>query len=224
MNLFRNLNKEEIEVRRARTFNNGKCELLLYKTARTDYNLLDETFGHFGWACQYKEENGILFCGIAIKDPDTKTWVWRWNSGAEGNFEKEKAVASDALKRAGFAFGLGRELYTAPKIIVQPENEYTTFSVAEIGYDEKSRIVNLVIEDNKGNIVFNYVNGKVKKITELEINPSEILTTVCSELREAGENYDELGKFYKYYANKVTDWDNVSEKVIRKLWDKWGKK
>ena len=221
MNLFRNLNKDEIEVRRARTFNNGKCELLLYKTARTDYNLLDETFGYYGWACQYKEENGILFCGIALKDPDTNTWIWRWNSGSEGNIEKEKAVASDALKRAGFAFGIGRELYTAPKIIVEPENDYTTFSVSEIGYDNKSRIVDLVIEDNKGSVVFNYHNGKKQKVQD--VDPLDILTAICSELRESGEDYEELGKFYKYYKERIVNFDSVSNKTIYTLWKKWNK-
>lgn len=223
MNLFRNLTNEEVEVRAARKFN-GKAELLIYKNARVDMNLLDETFGPYGWSVQYKEENGILFCGVALKDPKTNVWIWRWNAGSEGNFEKEKSVASDSFKRTCFLFGLGRELYTAPKIIVPCENEYETWTVEEIGYDKKDRIVDLIISDSKGNIVFRYIDGKIVKNTDYDIDPVEILQTVCKELKEQGEDYKELGKFYKYYESIVDKWENTNEKTIKKLWDRWNTK
>lgn len=220
--LFRNLTKDEVEVRRSRTFNNGKVELLIYKNARVDMNLLDETFGHYGWATQYKTENGILFCGVALYDKDNKTWIWKWNSGAEGNFEKEKAVASDAFKRACFLWGLGRELYSAPKIIVNCENEYEQFYVDSIGYDENDRICDLQIVNAKGEIVFNYKDGRVQKIQD--IDPIELLSSVCKELKEDGENYEELGRFFKYYKTRISNFDSVSGKTIRTLWNKWNSK
>lgn len=219
MNLFRNLRADEIEVRISRELGNGKVELLLYKTARTDYNLLDETFGFYGWANQYQNINGVTYCGIAIKDPKTNTWIWRWNAGAEGNFEKEKSTASDSLKRAGFALGLGRELYSAPRIIVSCDNKYEKYSVQEINYDAKDRICDLVITDSKGNVVFNFHYGVQVKIPD--IDPVEVLTAVCTELREEGESYKELGKFYKYYEKKIINFDTVNTAVIRKLWNKW---
>ena len=43
---MRTLRKDEIEVRVASTQNNV-AQLLLYKTARTDAAILDETFGQF---------------------------------------------------------------------------------------------------------------------------------------------------------------------------------
>ena len=222
MNLFRNLRKDEIEVRRGRNFNNGKCELLLYKTARTDYNLLDETFGYYGWACQYKEENGILFCGLGIQDPASKVWIWRWNAGSgDSNFEKEKSAASDSLKRVGFAFGLGRELYSAPRIVITPENDYEDYSVSVIEYDGNNRITTLVIADSKGNVVFNYVGGRIEKITD--IDPVEVLTAICSELRQEGEDYKELGRFFNYYKEKIKGFDNVNAKTITSLWKRWNK-
>lgn len=221
MNLFRNLTCEEIEVRRGRPVGEDKTELLLYKTARTDYNLLDETFGPYGWACQYKEENGILFCGVALKDPKSGVWVWKWNSGAEGNFEKEKAVASSAMKRACAAYGLGRELYSAPRIVVAPENQWQQFYVKSISYDDKDRINNLVIENDKGQVVFSMKDGIVGKIAKnTDIDPLEVLKIVCSELKES-EDTKELLRFYKYYEDKIVNWDSVSEKVIYKLWNKW---
>ena len=172
MNLFRNLKSDEIYVRAARHFK-GKAELLVYQDARSSMNLLDETFGPYGWSVQYKEENGILFCGLALYNKESKSWIWKWNAGAEGNFEKEKSVASDAFKRSCVLYGLGRELYTAPKIIVPCENEYESWSVDEIDYTD-DKISDLVISDSKGNIVFNFHNGK---------NCSSSITTILRRLR-----------------------------------------
>lgn len=222
MNLFRNLQKDEIEVRRGRNVGQDKVELLLYKTARTDMNLLDETFGCFGWAVQYKEEKGILFCGLGIQDPESKVWVWRWNAGAEGNFEAEKSVASDSMKRAGFLFGIGRELYTAPRIVIKPENQWTQYYVRKIGYDEKDRINDLVIIDERGKVVYD-MNGRADRRDS--VDNVEILRTVCGELkRDEGVDRKELLRFYNYYEPKIADFNNVSEKVIRTLFGKWFEK
>ena len=186
MGPFRLLNADEIEIRRGRNFKNGNVELLCYKTARTDMNLLDEVYGVDGWAKDYKELNGTIYCGVAIYSKERNAWLWKWDCGSEGNFEKEKSQASDAFKRACFNIGLGRELYSAPRIVVTPESDYTTYYVQEIGYDENSKINNLVIVDNKGNVVFNFVNGKVKPVEEAD--RVDTLKAVCSELKGAGED------------------------------------
>lgn len=219
MNLFRNLSENEIEVRCGRNVGKDKVELLLYKTARTDMNLLDETFGCFGWSVQYKEEKGILFCGLGIQDPESKVWIWRWNAGAEGNFEAEKSVASDSMKRAGFLFGLGRELYTAPRIIVKPENKWIQYYVRKIGYDDKDRINDLVIADEKGNVVYDMNERAVRKEP---VDNVKILRMVCGELKmDSDVDKAELLRFYKYYETKIASFTNVSEKVIRTLYRKW---
>ena len=92
----------------------------------------------------------------------------------ESNTEKEKGQASDAFKRAGFNWGIGRELYTGPFIwITLEKNEvyqsktgspalYTKFSVKEIGYNEQKEIILLVIVDNKNRVRFAYGNTKEK--------------------------------------------------------------
>lgn len=113
---FRALEASEIEVRVAQCSEKG-AGLLLYKTARTDYQLLDETVGAENWQCLYQEIKGNLFCGIEIYC-EGRGWVTKSNCGTESNMEAQKGEASDALKRAGFAWGIGRELYTAPFIWV----------------------------------------------------------------------------------------------------------
>ena len=146
---------------------NSGCILLLYKTARTDYNLLDEVVGAMNWKCDYKEIKGNLYCEIAIYNKDLQQWISKSNCGVESNTEAEKGEASDSLKRAGFVWGIGRELYTAPFTYIKltPDDFSnsklkTTFKVKEIGYTNRT-ITKLVIEDNKGNIRFKY--GNVEK-------------------------------------------------------------
>ena len=112
---MRPLRADEIEVRVGQVFEKG-VSMLLYKNARTDMQILDETYGAMGWQCRYKEVKGNLFCTIGILSPEYDEWVWKEDCGTESNTEKEKGEASDAFKRAGFRWGIGRELYTAPFI------------------------------------------------------------------------------------------------------------
>ena len=120
---FRDLTAEEIEVRVSRVVNAG-VELLLYKTSRTDMDILDETVGNENWECEFYECKGTLFCRIGIRCKDSDggeefaKMVWKSNAGAPSNMEAQKGEASDAMKRAGFTWGIGRELYTAPRIFV----------------------------------------------------------------------------------------------------------
>ena len=160
---FRLLEKEEIECRVQQVMkDNSGCILLLYKTARTDYNLLDETIGAMNWQCDYKEIKGNLYCYISIYNKDLQQWITKSNCGVESNTEAEKGEASDSLKRAGFVWGIGRELYTAPFTYIRLTSEdfnnsklKTSFKVKEIGYTNRT-ITKLVIEDNKGNIRFKF--------------------------------------------------------------------
>lgn len=119
---FRDLRADEIECRVQSVKENGLV-LLLYKDARVDMNILDETVGAANWQNKFYEHKGILFCSLGINTkhsiPDAPDrWVWKDDAGVESNTEAEKGNASDARKRAGFAWGIGRELYTAPFIWV----------------------------------------------------------------------------------------------------------
>lgn len=166
---FRDLTANEIEVRASRITNAG-VELLLYKDARTDMSILDETFGMTGWRNSYQSINGELFCTIEIWDAEKSQWIAKQSNGTPSNMEAEKGRASDACKRACFMLGIGRELYTAPRIFVyadkcrkiqQGKNGkmqcYDHFSVAKIKVVD-GRIVGLAIRnDDTGKVVFTHV-------------------------------------------------------------------
>lgn len=120
---FRPLTAEEIEVRVSRVNSYG-AELLLYKDSRVDMRMLDETVGPENWRCSYYECKGTLFCSVGIllsRGDGVTEWVNKDNAGAPSNTEAEKGEASDAFKRACFSWGIGRELYTAPRIFVPKE-------------------------------------------------------------------------------------------------------
>lgn len=117
---FRALKAEEIECRIGTTNDNG-ISLLLYKDARCDMNILDETVGCENWTRSHEVVNGNLFCNVGIKFPkdisrEFAEWVFKQDVGTESFTEKEKGQASDSFKRACFNWGIGRELYTAPFI------------------------------------------------------------------------------------------------------------
>ena len=115
---FRPLKADEIEVRIQSVKPNGVI-LLLYKDARCDMNILDETVGAMNWQRKHLRDNQN--CIVSIWDTDKKMWVEKEDTGTESNTEKEKGLASDSFKRACFNWGIGRELYTAPFIWVGAE-------------------------------------------------------------------------------------------------------
>lgn len=123
---FRDLTADDIEVRVQSVKQNGLV-LLLYKNARVDMNILDETVGAENWQREHYECKGNLFCRVGINiapqyEEITPQWVYKSDCGTESNTEAQKGEASDSFKRACFNWGIGRELYTSPFIWVKAEN------------------------------------------------------------------------------------------------------
>jgi hypothetical protein len=170
---FRLLKAEEIECRIAQITNGGKgLSLLLYKDARVDQNILDETVGAMNWQRHHSRDNAN--CTVSIWDAEKKQWVEKEDTGTESNTEKEKGLASDSFKRACFNWGIGRELYTAPFIYVSADNCnikeyngkfkcYDKFVVEKIAYDDDRNIVSLAIKNvTKGKRCFLMVDGEMR--------------------------------------------------------------
>lgn len=176
MSNIRLLRADEIECRIG-TFKDGKgLSLLLYKDARVDMNILDETFGRDNWQRHHEVINGNLFCNVGVRverENNLPDWVWKQDVGTESNTEKEKGQASDAFKRACFNWGIGRELYTAPFIWINETNKYTKFKVKEIGYNHNREINHLVIVDDKGKE--RYRLGKAESTNKKEDENKKVL-------------------------------------------------
>ena len=161
---IRLLRADEIECR-VSTVNEKGAALLLFKDARVDQRILDETFTPFGWRRTHQSIDGNLYCTVEVWDEGKGQWIAKQDVGTMSYTEKEKGQASDSFKRACFNWGIGRELYTAPSIwipagrvkVQKKGDKYTTgdrFAVKEIGYNDRREICMLVVVNAGGEVVF----------------------------------------------------------------------
>jgi hypothetical protein len=160
--MFRKLRADEIEVRVGSVMK-GAATLLLYKDARCDMNILDETVGVMGWKREHTRDNAN--CTVSIWDSEKEQWISKEDTGTESQTEREKGLASDSFKRACVNWGIGRELYTAPRIKIRCEtkekqsgrgyelaNRWEFFGayVSRIAYDGNGNICTLeIMKDGK---------------------------------------------------------------------------
>lgn len=161
--------------------------VLLYKDARVDMNILDETVGAMNWQREHSVVNGNLYCTISIWDEAKEQWISKSDVGTESNTEKEKGQASDSFKRAGFNWGIGRELYSAPFVYIQlDKSEYierngkltsnAKFKVKDIAYDENRNIVRLVVVDSKGKVRYTFGENTQQQTQETVYNWNSLKT------------------------------------------------
>lgn len=192
MKELRLLKPNEIDVR-VGSINEKGATLLLYKDARVDMNILDETVGVGGWQRKHYELKGHIYASVGVKIDDE--WVWKDDVGTESVSEATKGESSDSFKRACFNWGIGRELYTAPFTWISADNytsfknpktgklgTYDKFVVVSIMYDESREISYLVIKNDKtGKTVFdNRKTIKVEANKEIRNRAEE-----ANEAREA---------------------------------------
>lgn len=221
---IRLLKPNEIECRTA-TINAKGLSLLLYKDARVDQRILDETFGAFGWKRSHQCIDGNLYCTVEIYNRESGEWVSKQDVGTTGYTEKEKSQASDSFKRACFNWGIGRELYSAPFIWIPAdktsiqmkegqnrEKRYYCndhFSVYSIQYNDEKEIQSLVIIDNMAQPVFEWKSaqsverngntGKAadkKRLVEVSISKNQ-MDSLQAELVRTGVTIENVKDRYK---------------------------
>lgn len=173
--MFRDLKSNEIDVRIATCSEKG-VSLLLYKDARVDQDILDETVGAMNWQRKHTRDNAN--CIVEIWDKEKGQWIGKEDTGTESFSQAEKGLASDSFKRACFNWGIGRELYTSPFIWVgadkveifdtkrKDKNGNTIYSTRDKFYVfaieiENKEITGLAINNQKNERVFYF--RKVKK-------------------------------------------------------------
>ena len=187
---FRSLRADEIDCRVAAVKlpegdKKGGLSLLLYKDARVDQNILDETVGPMNWQRRHTRDNAN--CIVSLWDEEKKQWIEKEDTGTESNTEAEKGLASDSFKRACFNWGIGRELYTAPFIWIPSDkcNIYARntqkgqvgacndkFYVGQITITDGQITSLLIINASQGNkVVFEY--GKLAKTAPADNIPVE---------------------------------------------------
>ena len=221
---IRLLRADEIECR-ASTVSEKGVSLLLYKDARVDQRILDETFGLFGWKRSHQCIDGNLYCTVEVCNKETGEWISKQDVGKVGYAEKEKSQASDSFKRACFNWGIGRELYTAPFIWIPAEktdirpkadgklycNDY--FSVGSIEYNGEREIAGLSIINKKKQTVYELKGatakdpGKQKRAVS-----SGQMDSLEKELQRTGVTMEAVQDRYK-----IGDPAEMSETTYRKV-------
>lgn len=175
---IRTLKADEIECRIG-TISSKGCSLLLYKDARVDMKILDETYGVGNWQRTHEVINDNLFCTIEVWNDKIKQWVKKQDVGTESYTEKEKGEASDSFKRAGFNVGIGRELYTTPFVWITPKKDMKPYNTKEIVVDEKGVVSWQTTEkefypykqDGKGS--YAYTTKTVFKVEDIGYNENK---------------------------------------------------
>jgi hypothetical protein len=193
---MRYLKPHEIEIRVGTiSKTKPKAMLLLYKDARCDMAILDEIYGSENWQSEFvfkdrkvaiidssdkkqlkildNYEESVLFCSIGVYNKEIGDWVWKSSNGVESQGtgsddpNNKKGEASDSFKRAGFMWGIGRELYKWKGLWIEYDknkDKYENYSVTKITYDDNEDPKDLEIVNSKGNIVYKMENGYYKKV------------------------------------------------------------
>ena len=86
---IRLLRADEIECRIG-IMNERGLSLLLFKDARVDQKVLDETFTPMGWKRSHQLINGSLFCTVEVWDESKGQWIGKQDVGTESYSEKER--------------------------------------------------------------------------------------------------------------------------------------
>lgn len=230
MKEFRLLEAEEIEARISTCTAKG-VSILLYKDARCDMNILDETVGPMNWQRYHSRDNAN--CIVSIWDENKERWIDKEDTGTESFTEKEKGLASDSFKRACFNWGIGRELYTAPfmwvnaahlKTLEDRNGKWTcrdAFEVTAIEYIDR-HICYVKIKNLKSGLEHEFGTPKTDKQKQDEIAKQTIsavkLNALLARCKSEGVSTAKIEKLYN-----VKDLAELTEKQYANINQFWGK-
>lgn len=166
-------------------------------------SVLDTVVGTERWSSEYKELKGTIYCRIGIKV--NGEWVYKEAAGSvkPGGIEKDKALETSALKRAGKRWGIGIFLDNFPNIWVdtnEVKNENNSPHVVT-GEGSTQKVANdkltdfIMSKDQVANILAKCYEGKPKDLSQATID--SLIDIDCSE------NIAEMREKYKKYAKLI---------------------
>ena len=175
-----------------------------YIDARDVQDILDEVCEQQNWKDYYKEVKNNLYAGIGIKVGDE--WIVKWGCGVESDYEKEKGEASDAFKRAGVKWGIGRFLYSLKIQYVTANEKKTEGNHPYCIKDTGERIYDLT----------EYINSKKHNI---EKKPEERKPTFIESVEKIKNKVppQEFDKFCKEFEKEfgVKNWEKMTDRKIQ---------
>lgn len=234
---IRDLRADEIEARvQSVSEKNGQATgvvVLLYKNARCDMNILDETFGSLNWKRDHAFIEGKCYCTVSVWDESKSQWVGKQDVGTESNQDAEKGQASDAFKRACFNWGIGRELYTAPFVFI-PASKcnitekngrkvcYDTFDVSKIAIKDKVITGLEIINAKTKEVVYNYglltTNGNGTRSNSTENGRTDTTSKAKTSQKASQDTTEPYPTFEDSWTPKT------HEEIIKQLCEEIGKR
>lgn len=224
---IRLLRADEIECRVGTIYEHG-LSLLLYKDARVDQKVLDETYGAMGWKRSHQMIDGNLYCTVEIWDGEKNQWISKQDVGTQSCSEKEKGQASDSFKRACVNWGIGRELYTAPFIwipstkadIGRKNDRYVTnerFHVDQITYSPEREISFIRIMNASKQVVYEWkMKPKTIENTTIPLVSEQQMELLEKELQRTGVTMEAvLGRYCITSETQITE--DIYRKAMRSL-------
>ena len=85
---FRTLKAAEIDCRISTVSQKG-ISLLLYKDARVDQNILDETVGPMNWQRSHSRDNAN--CTVSLWDDEKQQWISKEDTGTRAIRRKKRS-------------------------------------------------------------------------------------------------------------------------------------
>lgn len=234
----RDLLPTEIECRVGSVKEGKGFSLLLYKTARADMTLLDETYGVNNWQCEYYQVKNTMICAISIWDNEKKQWIKKCDGGDDDfNAEKVKGECSDAFKRAGFrVLPSTRKLYNSPFIWINEDkdnNKFVKYEVSEIAYDDTSVIKLVIINPKTKQVAYSY-GSSVKVPTQAQKEPkndtldnkaSVSMKDISATIKEMEESYvsplDTPRSQYQEDLKVINDYYNSLNDTKKEQFSAW---
>ena len=211
------LTPEDIEVRVATT-RNGKTTLLLFQDSRCAMRALDKQFGNFGWQMDYKVVGDQIYGTLSIYDEEKDIWVSKSDTGDKSNISEDKGQSSDILKRCIVRWGYARELYTAPKIVVDDDGYGCSgYKVSEISYDGNRKIIHLVLVNRFGKEVFRWDEGQRPQVVQAPQRPQTPQNVQTDALDYVVET--EMDKLKRFYMSNVRTMGKEEQKIFTEFKD-----
>lgn len=218
---IRKLRADEIECR-VGTISDKGLSLLIYKDARVDQNILDETYGAMGWCRKHEKIGDSIYCTVSVKS-ETGEWISKQDVGNESFAESAKGAASDSFKRACFNWGIGRELYNSPYIWIPSEKtdirhdgkKYVCkdkFHVSKFECDDRKTITEVEIKNQRGEKVYSYMVKENSMENEKRQISKVKRFKIFSEMERTGVTEKDILKRYK-----LKSMDDMTEEIYDRV-------
>lgn len=198
-----------------------------YIDARDLFSLLDEVVGPSNWSTEYMVIKDQMFCKMGInidRENGTNEWVYKMDTGTEANTEIEKSQVSDASKRVGVQWGIGRFLYDQ-EIQELKTTKHTNGKFYPVDNDGKilwdgKQLTEYINKKLSGKTTSNTTRTEVKK-ESLKLDTSitdETKTKIVNLVKHEFKGKDCLVKFLPEYNKKygrcLLQKDLVSSEII----------